>query len=86
VERSVGFYRDELGMGLRARMGNEAGFLAAGDYHHHVGVNSWQSRGGGPAPPGSSGLERFSIAVPAGEDRDEPIHDPDGIELRLIAQ
>lgn len=86
VERSIGFYRDVLGMALRARLGNEAGFLAAGDYHHHVGVNSWQSRGGGPPPPGSAGLERFTIAVPAKEAGDEPIRDPDGIEMRLIAQ
>jgi catechol 2,3-dioxygenase len=86
VERSIGFYRDVLGMRLRARLGDEAGFLAAGDYHHHVGVNSWQSRGGGPPPPGSSGLERFTIAVPADAAEDEPIRDPDGIEMRLIAQ
>jgi catechol 2,3-dioxygenase len=93
VERSIGFYRDELGMALRARMGNEAGFLAAGDYHHHVGVNSWQSRGGGPPPPGSAGLERFTIALPSRAALDEAVvrvgssepSDPDGIAIRLIA-
>jgi catechol 2,3-dioxygenase len=94
VERSVGFYRDALGMALRARMGNEAGFLAAGDYHHHVGVNSWQSRGGGPPPPGSAGLESFTIALPSDEAVAEVAErvggtepsDPDGVRMRLIAQ
>ena len=94
VDRSIGYYRDVLGMDLRARLGHEAGFLAAGDYHHHVGVNSWQSRGGGSPPPGSAGLERFTIALPSEEARDEVAariggsdgRDPDGIELRLIAQ
>jgi catechol 2,3-dioxygenase len=94
VDRSIEFYRDVLGMGLRAQLGDEAGFLAAGDYHHHVGVNSWQSRAGGPPPPGSAGLERFTIALPSEAARDEAAsriggsvgHDPDGIELRLVAQ
>ena len=84
VDRAIAFYRDVLGMGLRAQLGAEAGFLAAGDYHHHIGVNSWQSRGGGPPPPGSAGLERFTIAVPDGEPAE--LRDPDGIEMRLIAQ
>jgi catechol 2,3-dioxygenase len=94
VDRSIGFYRDVLGMELRAQMGDQAGFLAAGNYHHHVGVNSWQSRGGGPPPPGSAGLERFTIALPSDEARDEVAarlggsdgRDPDRIEMRLIAQ
>ena len=94
VDRSIGYYRDVLGMDLRARLGDEAGFLAAGDYHHHIGVNSWQSRGGGPPPPGSAGLERFTIALPSEQARDDIAariggsdgRDPDGIELRLIAQ
>jgi catechol 2,3-dioxygenase len=87
LARSIEFYRDELGMQLRAQLGDQAGFLAAGDYHHHVGVNNWESRGGGPPPPGFSGLERFTIAVPADTGGgDEVVNDPDGIELRLIAQ
>ncbi len=81
LDRSVAFYRDELGMNLQARYGNEAAFLAAGDYHHHLGLNTWHSRGGGPAPPGSAGLERFTIESPADGGRD--LQDPDGIELAL---
>jgi catechol 2,3-dioxygenase len=81
LERSVAFYRDELGMNLRARYGDQAAFLAAGDYHHHVGINTWQSLGGGAPPPGSAGLERFTITSPAEEGR--TLSDPDGIELAL---
>ena len=81
LERAVAFYRDELGMKLRARYGDQAAFLAAGDYHHHVGLNTWQSLGGAAPPPGSAGLERFTIASPAGEA--QTLHDPDGIELAL---
>ena len=81
LERSVAFYRDELGMSLRARYGDQAAFLAAGEYHHHVGVNTWHSLGGGPPPPGSAGLERFTIASPA--DQPQTLRDPDGIELAL---
>jgi catechol 2,3-dioxygenase len=82
VERSVAFYRDELGLSLRQRMGDEAAFLAAGDYHHHVGINTWMSRGAGPPPPGSAGLERFTFEVPSLEAPVE-MTDPDGIALRL---
>jgi catechol 2,3-dioxygenase len=81
LESSVAFYRDELGMNLRARYGDQAAFLAAGDYHHHIGLNTWHSLGGGPPPPGSAGLERFTIAASAAEGR--ALHDPDGIELAL---
>jgi catechol 2,3-dioxygenase len=83
LERSVAFYRDELGMNLRARYGDQAAFLAAGDYHHHVGLNVWQSRGGAPPPDGSAGLARFTIESPA--DEAQRLHDPDGIELELQA-
>lgn len=81
LERSVAFYRDELGMNLRARYGDQAAFLAAGDYHHHVGINTWHSLGGGPPPHGSAGLERFTIAAPG--DDGQSLRDPDGIELAL---
>jgi catechol 2,3-dioxygenase len=81
LECSVAFYRDELGMNLQARYGDQAAFLAAGDYHHHLGMNTWNSRGAGPPPPGSAGLERFTIESPA--DGPRQLHDPDGIELAL---
>jgi catechol 2,3-dioxygenase len=81
LERSVAFYRDELGMNLQAAYGDQAAFLAAGDYHHHIGLNVWHSRGGGPPPEGSAGLARFTIESPGGEVRE--LRDPDGIALEL---
>jgi catechol 2,3-dioxygenase len=82
LERSVAFYKDRLGMNLQARYGDEAAFLAAGDYHHHLGLNTWHSRGGTAPPDGSAGLERFTIETPEGEPQD--LRDPDGIELALL--
>ena len=55
LARSIAFYQDALGLDLRAQLGPQAAFLAAGGYHHHVGINVWHSRGGGPPPPGSAG-------------------------------
>jgi catechol 2,3-dioxygenase len=83
LERSVGFYREELRLDVKARYGREAAFLAAGDYHHHVGLNTWQSLGGGPPPQGSPGLERYTIALPSQETPEERT-DPDGIQLRAV--
>jgi catechol 2,3-dioxygenase len=62
IERSVDFYRDGLGLDLQARMPSAA-FLAAGGYHHHVGVNTWQSLGAPPAPPTAPGLRLFELEV-----------------------
>lgn len=64
LERAVTFYRDVLGFELTQRYGREAAFLAAGDYHHHVGLNVWESRGGSPPPPGTTGLYHFAIRYP----------------------
>ena len=81
LERSVAFYTDELGMSIRARYGSQAAFLAFGDYHHHLGLNTWQSQGGGPPPPGSAGLDRFTFS---GAEEGE-LSDPDGIAIRRQA-
>jgi catechol 2,3-dioxygenase len=64
LERSVVFYRDVLGFELQVRHGEEAAFLSAGGYHHHVGLNTWQSRGGSPPPPGMTGLFHFAVRYP----------------------
>jgi catechol 2,3-dioxygenase len=64
VERAVAFYRDVLGFELQLRYGEEAAFLSAGGYHHHIGLNTWQSRGGSPPPPGSTGLFHYAIRYP----------------------
>jgi catechol 2,3-dioxygenase len=64
LERAVAFYRDVLGLEVQQRFGDEAAFLSAGGYHHHVGLNTWQSRGGSPPPPGTTGLFHFAIRYP----------------------
>jgi catechol 2,3-dioxygenase len=64
VDRALGFYRDVLGFELQQRWGADAAFLSAGDYHHHIGLNSWESRGGSPPPPGTTGLYHAAIRYP----------------------
>jgi catechol 2,3-dioxygenase len=64
VERSLAFYRDVLGFELTQRFGAGAAFLSAGGYHHHVGINVWESRGGAWPPPGTTGLYHFAILYP----------------------
>ena len=51
IDRSLGFYRDILGFDVMQRIGDEAAFISAGGYHHHLGLNTWESRGGSPPPP-----------------------------------
>jgi catechol 2,3-dioxygenase len=65
LDRSMRFYLDLVGFEAQAWLGGQAGFVSAGGYHHHVGMNTWRSRGAGPPPPGSAGLERVTIAVPS---------------------
>lgn len=65
IDRALGFYSDVLGFRLKARMGSQAAFLAAGDYHHHVGLNTWESAGGSAPPPGSTGLYHSAFVYPS---------------------
>lgn len=64
LERAVRFYRDVLGFEVTQRYGRDAAFLSAGGYHHHIGLNVWESRGGSPPPPGSTGLYHVAIRYP----------------------
>ncbi|MDB6124659.1 MAG: catE [Pedosphaera sp.] len=64
LERSLKFYRDVLGFGVTQKMGNSAAFLSAGGYHHHIGLNTWESLGGSPPPPRSTGLFHLAILYP----------------------
>jgi catechol 2,3-dioxygenase len=64
IDRALGFYRDVLGFELMQRMGDSAAFLSAGGYHHHIGLNTWESRGGSPPPPGTTGLYHVAIRYP----------------------
>ena len=64
LERALDFYVGVLGFELQQRMGDQAAFVSAGGYHHHIGLNTWQSRGGRPAPPGHTGLFHVAIRYP----------------------
>jgi catechol 2,3-dioxygenase len=64
IEPTVGFYRDVLGFALMAQLGRQAAFLSAGGYHHHLGANVWESRGGSPPPPGAAALRHATILLP----------------------
>ena len=68
LERSEKWYRDVLGFEVQTRYGSEASFLSFGGYHHHLGLNTWMSKGGAPAPPGSPGLFHFAILYPTREE------------------
>ena len=98
VPESIGFYRDTLGFDLMATYGDQAAFLAAGGYHHHVGANTWQSLGAPPAPEGTARLLHATVVLPEA-DRDELaarletedtpdgplVRDPSGNRLLLAA-
>lgn len=64
LDRALGFYRDVLGFSLMQRYGDQAAFIAAGGYHHHIGLNTWESRGGRPPAPGTTGLYHTAILYP----------------------
>ncbi len=64
IDRALGFYCGVLGFELTQRMGDEAAFVSAGGYHHHIGLNTWQSKGGAPPPPGTTGLFHVAILYP----------------------
>ena len=64
LPRALDFYCGVLGFALTQRFGDSAAFLSAGGYHHHIGLNTWESRGGSPPPPGSTGLYHLAILYP----------------------
>jgi catechol 2,3-dioxygenase len=64
LERSLAFYVGVLGFELQTRFGQSAAFVSAGGYHHHIGLNTWQSAGGSPPPPGYTGLFHAAILYP----------------------
>lgn len=68
LERALAFYRDLLGFELITTYGEQAAFISAGGYHHHIGLNTWQSRGGTPPPEGSTGLFHTAILYPSRRD------------------
>ncbi len=64
LDRAIAFYGDVLGFSLTQRYGDQAAFLAAGDYHHHIGLNTWHSKGAGPAPDRAPGLYHSAFVFP----------------------
>ena len=64
LERAIAFYRDVLGFELMQQLGSEAAFISAGGYHHHLGLNTWESKGGSPPPHGTTGLYHVAIRYP----------------------
>ena len=64
LERSIAFYRDVLGFHVTLRYGENAAFMAAGSYHHHLGLNTWESLGGAPSPKKNAGLYHAAFVYP----------------------
>jgi catechol 2,3-dioxygenase len=65
IDRALAFYCDVLGFEVMGRLGDQAAFISAGGYHHHIGLNTWESRGGSPPPPGTTGLYHVAIRYPS---------------------
>ncbi len=64
LDRALGFYVGVLGFTLMQKFGDQAAFISAGGYHHHIGLNTWESLGGSPPPPGTTGLFHTAILYP----------------------
>ena len=82
VDESVGFYRDRLGLDLVAQLGPQAAFLSAGGYHHHLAVNTWESRGAPAAPEGTARLLEFRVVLPDADSAAEAGERVGGAEAR----
>ena len=83
IERALDFYCGVLGFELRARMGDQAAFISAGGYHHHIGLNTWQGEGAPAPPPGARGLEDFELLLPGVAPAS--LADPSGNRVRVLA-
>ena len=83
LERSLAFYCGVLGFELMQRYGTGAAFVSAGGYHHHIGLNTWESAGGQPPPPGTTGLYHVAILYPTRADLADALRrvEKAGIEL-----
>jgi catechol 2,3-dioxygenase len=81
IPATAAFYCDALGFGLMAAFGAQAAFMSAGGYHHHLGANTWESRGAAQAPPGHATLERATVVLPSRADVDRLAH-----EVELLGQ
>jgi catechol 2,3-dioxygenase len=97
IDEADAFYRDALGFDVTARYGDQATFLSAGGYHHHLGANVWAGRGASPPPPGSASLRHATIVLPdraevdrvagwAADAGSEPLAQSDGVLIRDPSQ
>ena len=83
LERSLAFYCGVLGFELMQRYGTGAAFVSAGGYHHHIGLNTWESAGGHPPPPGTTGLYHVAILYPTRADLAEALRRVEKAGIRL---
>jgi catechol 2,3-dioxygenase len=74
LERALSFYAGVLGLEITERLGEAAAFLSAGGYHHHIALNTWESLGGSPPPPGATGLYHSAIVYPTRAALAEALH------------
>ncbi|HEX3572002.1 MAG TPA: VOC family protein [Acidobacteriaceae bacterium] len=74
IERALGFYCGVLGFELMQRFGDSAAFISAGGYHHHIGLNTWESKGGQAPAPGTTGLYHLAILYPTRADLGRALH------------
>ena len=84
IERALAFYCGVLGFELTQKYGSQAAFVSAGGYHHHIGLNTWESRGGTPPPRGTTGLYHLAILYPDRKSLGDALRrlDEAGIELQ----
>jgi len=83
LERALAFYSGVLGFTLMQRYGREAAFLSAGGYHHHIALNTWESLGGSPPPPGSTGLYHLAVLYPSRADLADALRRLNAAGIRL---
>ena len=83
LDRMLGFYCDVLGFGLTQRIGDQAAFVSAGGYHHHLAFNTWESTGGGAPPPGTTGLYHLAILYPSRADLADALRRLDAAGIAL---
>jgi catechol 2,3-dioxygenase len=83
LERAIGFYAGVLGFELQQKYGEQAAFLSAGGYHHHIGLNTWESLGGTPPPAGHTGLFHTAVLYPTRRDLADALRRLNAAGIRL---
>jgi catechol 2,3-dioxygenase len=83
IEKSLAFYCGILGFELQQLYGKQAAFISAGGYHHHIGLNTWESEGGSPPPPGTTGLFHVAILYPTRADLADALKRLKGSNIEL---